>query len=161
MVSRVLGYYICDKKTRNREQNVVVLSSFKSDDLLREVDVLVGFVEEICDLPSSLDLRRHDLVYEIVKLVSEDYGFVQREIFSRVVELGDRSTSLSVVELTQLSEAMKRYEGCKERLSLLFVNRNRNDALWDLVKDTRTKILTAINVKLNEKSLIRLSFTVS
>ncbi|KAH7511580.1 hypothetical protein ACOSP7_010214 [Xanthoceras sorbifolium] len=156
-VSRVLGYYLSSskgkKKDNDKEDKVLALLN---SDLLREMDVLVGFVEEICNAPSSLHLQTKNLVYEIVRLVSEDYRFIQREIFIRIVELGDRMTSLSVGGLTQFLTAMKRFEDCKERLSLLFVNRKKNDALWDLVNETKTNIQAAVNKKLQEKTVVNI-----
>ncbi|KAK2659833.1 hypothetical protein Ddye_006366 [Dipteronia dyeriana] len=156
-VSRVLGSYLCSSKPNKKNDNDIVekMLASMSSDLLIEMDVLIGFVEEISNTPTSLRLQTNDLVYEIVRLVSEDYRSIQREIFLRVVELGDRITSLSVSELTQLLTDLKRFEDCKERLSLLFLNRKRNDTLWDLVNETKTEILTAVNRKLQDKTMVK------
>ncbi|KAF2299737.1 hypothetical protein GH714_002957 [Hevea brasiliensis] len=124
-------------------------------DLFDEMDVLVDFVEVVSEFPDSLHLLKNNLIYEIVRLVSEDYRSVQREISIRVMELGERIPSLSYIELTQLLGNLKRSEGCKERLCLLFANRNRNDALWKLVGETRTKAVEMMKEK-GEMKLLKM-----
>ncbi|KAJ4822026.1 hypothetical protein Tsubulata_001601 [Turnera subulata] len=142
MVSRFLGHdlYSSSFSSKNEKDKQEKVFTFLSADLLEETDILVDFIEVICDAPDSLHLQKNDLVYEIVRLVAEDYRLVQREVFVRVGELGNRLTSLSFSELTRFMGALQRVENCKGKLGVLFVNRARNDALWDLIKGTRIKI---------------------
>ncbi|XP_050213165.1 putative clathrin assembly protein At4g40080 [Mercurialis annua] len=133
-VSRFLGHYLINKKDKEI-QDLPVLSK----DLISEIDVLVDFVEVISQVPESLDLQRNNLIYEIVRLVSDDYRLVQREIFIRILELGEKITSLSYSELTQFLGNLKQIENCRERLRLLLVNRNRNDSLWESLSEIKIK----------------------
>ena len=59
-------------------------------DLLYKLEALVGFVEQTSHVPDSLHLQRNELVYEVVRLVGENYRSVQGEILMRVEELGGR-----------------------------------------------------------------------
>ncbi|KAJ7965763.1 putative ENTH/ANTH/VHS superfamily protein [Quillaja saponaria] len=139
MVSRVLNYYICSSPVKKvAEEKVLGLSNF---DLLCEIDRLVGYVEHISRVPDSLYLQRIGLVYEVVGLVGEDYRWVQSEIFRRVAELGNRIENMVFGELTQFLDDLKRLEECREGLVMLFVNRRRNDRFWDLINQTKRKVV--------------------
>ncbi|KAG6626387.1 putative clathrin assembly protein At4g40080 [Carya illinoinensis] len=143
MVSKVLGYYFCSSSgTNNDKSKEERFLTFLDSDLSRELDVLVDFAERICEVPDSLHLQRNDLVYEVVRMVSEDYRLVQLEIFLRVSELWDRTENLSDGDLTQMRNSLQRFQDCKERLLLLFANRKRNDRMWDLVSETKMKLIT-------------------
>lgn len=148
MVSKVLGHNMCSSSPRGNNNKHIedkVLSPFSNSDLLRELYALVDFAERIGEAPDSLHLQRNDLVYGVVRMVSEDYRSVQSEIFVRVVELGNRVENLSYGELTQVVNELKRFEDCKERLLLLFANRKKNDGLWDLIGQTKRKLLMMID----------------
>ncbi|KAE8098745.1 hypothetical protein FH972_016786 [Carpinus fangiana] len=99
-----------EKPTREKEPLVTKMESekpaFSTSDLSRELDV----AEQIGEAPDSLHLHRNALVYEVVRMVGEDYRLVQ-------------------------------FEDCKARLSLLFANRKRNDGLWELIGETKMKLL--------------------
>ncbi|XP_048438923.1 putative clathrin assembly protein At4g40080 [Pyrus x bretschneideri] len=145
MVSRAIGYYLNSSKNegnkRDKEEKALALLD---SDLAMEIEVLVEFVVRICDAPDSLELQKNNLVYEVVRATGEDYRSVQREIVVRVKEVGDRIDSvdgLRSAELTRLIDAFERLEGCKGKLMLLFVNRKRNDGLWDLVRETKARLV--------------------
>ncbi|CAK9313043.1 unnamed protein product [Citrullus colocynthis] len=122
-------------------------------DLSEELEVLVGFVERICEVPESLYLQKKDLVYEVVRLVLEIYRLVQREIWVRVKEMGDRVESLSLEELTELVGVLARLENCRRKLSVLFVNRGKNEEFWELVKITKGKLAEKKGMK-EEKRMV-------
>ncbi|KAK7311655.1 hypothetical protein RJT34_09928 [Clitoria ternatea] len=139
-VSRILGYY-CHSSKENRERKCLV-SGASNADLLYKLEALVGFVEEISHVPESLHLQRNELVYEVVRLVGEDYGCVQGEILLRLEEFGDgkRMGNMDDVgELNELVGYLRRLEGCEEKLVLLFVNRRRNNGLWGLIKRVKSE----------------------
>ncbi|KAM5575533.1 putative clathrin assembly protein [Rosa sericea] len=139
MVARAIGYYLRSENMKAENHNKVVVALLNSD-LVAGIEVLVEFVARISDAPESLSLQRNDLVYGIVKAASEDYRAVQREISVRVKEIEERVERLSLSELTRVVEALRRLEDCKERLVLLFVNRKRNDGLWESVRKTRAEL---------------------
>jgi hypothetical protein len=101
---------------------------------------LVVFVEHVSDFPESLDLQRNELVYEIVRMIGEDYRKVQGEILLRLEELGRRiDEDFDVGELNELPSYLKRLEESKEKLVLLFVNRRKNNGFWELIKEIKMK----------------------
>jgi hypothetical protein len=101
---------------------------------------LVVFVEHVSDFPESLDLQRNELVYEIVRMIGEDYRKVQGEILLRLEELGRRiDEDFDVGELNELPSYLKRLEDSKEKLVLLFVNRRKNNGFWELIKEIKMK----------------------
>ncbi|XVE60550.1 hypothetical protein DITRI_Ditri05aG0137800 [Diplodiscus trichospermus] len=154
MVSRILGYHLYPSRAKsdgNKKDNILALSN---SDLLKEIDVLVDFADQVGNAPDSLYLQRKSLVYEVVRLVSEDYRLIQREISVRVAELGVRMMNLSWSECTQFLNSLNRLEDCKERISSLLVNRNRNDDLWDLIKETKAKLMLMMKEKKDGKMLV-------
>jgi hypothetical protein len=105
-------------------------------DLMREIEALVNFVEEICTAPDSIHYQRINLVFEIVRMVSEDYRLSQHYMMTKLGELERRVERLREDELEDLTRCLNRLEACRERLTLLFGNRKRNDAFWELVSET-------------------------
>ncbi|MBA0595679.1 putative clathrin assembly protein At4g40080 [Gossypium raimondii] len=151
LVSKVLGCHLYSKRAKNvigKEKDN--FSSSLNSDLLNDIDALVEFACQVGDLPDSLHLQRKSLVYEIVRSVGEDYRLVQREIGTRVAELEARMMSLSSSEWTQFLNSLTKFEDCKEGISLLFRNRNRNDELWDLVKETKAKLVAVMKERGND-----------
>ncbi|OIV97874.1 hypothetical protein TanjilG_12631 [Lupinus angustifolius] len=140
-VSRILGYYLHlslneQDHTQERKASFFRLSNA---DLLYKIEALILFVEQVSRVPESLHLQRKDLVYEVVKLVREDYRSVQREILFRVQELGKRIENLDVGELNELVGYLQRLEESKEKLVVLFVNKIKYNGFWDLVKEIKMK----------------------
>ncbi|GMP80386.1 hypothetical protein CsSME_00035502 [Camellia sinensis var. sinensis] len=153
ITSRVLGVYISDPSSTK----VTVTTTLLNSDLIRDVDVLVGLVEEICRAPDSLHFQQYDLVYEVVNLVGEDYRSTQQQIVIRLGECGERIGGLSSGELVELTRCLKRLEECRERLVVVFVNRKRNDAFWDLVGETKVKAERVVEEERErERWLVRL-----
>ncbi|KAL4332238.1 hypothetical protein GQ457_07G023920 [Hibiscus cannabinus] len=142
-VPKVLGYHHLYSNKKDK-----ILSSLNSD-LLKEIDVLVEFARQVGNRPDSLHLQRNSLVYEVVRLVGEEYRLVQREMGSRVAELGARMTSLSLNECTEFLNSLDRFEECKEGICSLLVNRNTNADLWDLVKESKAKLVAKIKEEEN------------
>lgn len=153
MVSRFLGYNLYTSRAKNDSNKKGKILSFLNSDLLKEIDVLVGFADHVGNAPDSLYLQRQSLVYEVVRLVSEDYRLVQREISVRVAELGVRVMSLSYNECTLFLNSLNRLEDCRERISALLVNRNRNDGLWELIKETKANVVVMMKEKIKEREI--------
>ncbi|KAE9609062.1 hypothetical protein Lal_00020607 [Lupinus albus] len=145
-ISRILGYYLHSssndsvKEYRTQERKSLVFG-LSNADLLYKMEGLVQFVEQVSYVPQSLHLQKNELVYEVVRLVGEDYRSVQREISLQVEELGNRTEDLDVGALNELLGYLRRLEESKEKLVLLFVNRIKNNGFWDLVKKVKMKVL--------------------
>ncbi|GFS43977.1 hypothetical protein Acr_00g0087970 [Actinidia rufa] len=69
----------------------------------------------------------------------EDYRSTQSQIGARLSECVDRIDESSFGESAELTRCLVRLQECRERLVALFVNRQRNDAFWDLVRETKVK----------------------
>ncbi|KAK1406728.1 hypothetical protein QVD17_38336 [Tagetes erecta] len=110
-------------------------------DLFREIEALVSTVEEICKVPKSLHCQKNDIIYEVTRLVGEDYRMIQYHIMIRLTELSDRVHNLSTNESSKLIRCLERLETCKAGLSDLFSNRMRNEAFWDLVTELMVKLM--------------------
>ncbi|CAL1390269.1 unnamed protein product [Linum trigynum] len=152
-VSRTLGRFLSAAAAGGGKEEAILEKP--NGDLITEVEILVDFAQSVCEAPNSLQLQKNDLVYEVVKSVGEDYRLVQREILIRVGEFRERKLrSLSFGELTRLVAELRRLEGCRERLSLLFVIGKRNDALWEAVAETVKEISEAVMEKDEMKRLV-------
>ncbi|XP_004501680.1 putative clathrin assembly protein At4g40080 [Cicer arietinum] len=138
-VSRILGYYLHSNSTKKDS----LILGFSNADLLYKIEALVVFVEQISFVPESLHLQKNELVYEVVRMVGEDYRNVQSEILLRLEELGQRMETedkfLDVGELNELLSYLRRLEESKEKLVLLFVNRRKNNGFWELIKEIKMK----------------------
>uniref|UniRef100_A0A5B7CBM8 ENTH domain-containing protein n=1 Tax=Davidia involucrata TaxID=16924 RepID=A0A5B7CBM8_DAVIN len=155
VTSRALGCYFSSSAIKiDRETDST--TSLLNSDLLREIDVLVGMVEEICRAPDSLHCQKNDLVFEVVRLVSEDYRSTQYQIYIRLSEFGHRMGGLSSGESGELTCCLKRLEECKERLVALFVNRKRNDDFWDLINHTKMKLVKVREERERQMVLVRM-----
>ncbi|KAM6543271.1 hypothetical protein CsatB_007718 [Cannabis sativa] len=149
MVSRVMGYYLCNNLDRNNNNNKV--SALSSWEVLSEVDALLDYVECTRDAPDSFKNVTNGLIHDVLELVGKDYRLVQRELSIRVKELGDRIHGLSSGELTRFLEGLNRVEDGKESLSSLFKKRRSDDEFWDLISQVKMRILEIIMVKKREK----------
>lgn len=146
ITARVIGYFLSPSSSSSeripRKEREARVGASSSSDLSREVNHLVDLVGVICSCPDSVHLQRHDLVYEIVSLVLEDYWVIRYEIRSRLSELDKRPLeSLGTDESAQVLSALKKLEGCKEKLFLLFVNKANNDGLWEVIAGMKPKLL--------------------
>ncbi|KAM7516869.1 hypothetical protein LguiA_006452 [Lonicera macranthoides] len=154
--SRIIGSYFSFPSSKKIDIDKVAenLTLLLNSDLLREIDALVNFVEDICKAPESLHFQRNNLVYEVVRMVSEDYRLTQHHMMIRLGQLADRTDGLSRDELDELTRCLERLEECRERLTLLFVNRKRNDAFWELVSETKGGVLRKIEER--ERAMVKL-----
>lgn len=129
--SMVLATTAKDRYEKKKESN---------SQLLREIESLGNFVEQVSCAPESRDLQRNNLVYEAVRLAGEDYRFAQREIGARAYELGGRVEEFDSGESAKLVRVLQGLEDCRGRLQLLFSNRGRNDPFWQSVSETRARV---------------------
>ncbi|KAA8538131.1 hypothetical protein F0562_027739 [Nyssa sinensis] len=157
VTSRALGCYFSSSAIKyDKDKFSDSMTSLSNSDLLKEIDLLVGMVEEICRAPDSLHCQKNDLVFEVVRLVSEDYRSTQHQIFFRLSEFGYRLGGLSSGESAELTSSLKRLEECKEKLVALFVNRKRNDDFWDLINQTKMKLVKIKEERERQMVLVRM-----
>lgn len=143
ITSRVLGFSV-SSSTNSSIKNVTHfenLTGLLSSDLIKECTALVDMVAEICRAPDGSVTQQNNLVYEAMKLISDDYRSTQQKIYSRLTELDDRVDGLNSGELDELINCLGKVEESKERLVVLFVNRKRNDAFWELISQTKANFL--------------------
>ncbi|XP_058781246.1 putative clathrin assembly protein At4g40080 [Vicia villosa] len=138
-ISRILGYYMNSVKN-DLDSVSVMMMKLTNADLLYKLEGLIVFVEKISDFPESLDLQRNELVYEIVRMVGEDYRNVQGEILMRLEEIGKRVERVEDVgELNELVSYLRRLEESREKLVVLFVNRRKNNGFWEMVREMKMR----------------------
>lgn len=139
--SRVLGYFLGSTScSTGRDQQEERISTFSSQDLVRDVDSLVGMIEEICKVPDPRFVEGSKLLYEVISLLSNDYLSTVNAVLSRLSEFNVRMSCLSFAESVELACALKRLEDCKEKLSLLFpVKKPSAENLWGLVSELKEK----------------------
>ncbi|KMT19768.1 hypothetical protein BVRB_1g008250 [Beta vulgaris subsp. vulgaris] len=115
---------------------------------------LVGMLEVICGAPQSLHYQKISLIYEVMKLVGEDYRMIMREINTKINQFGKRFIQdLSDELLGNLLGDLKRIENCKERMFLMFLNKKKNDGVWELIEEVR-KDVEEVKVKRENMKLV-------
>ncbi|XP_042501054.1 putative clathrin assembly protein At4g40080 [Macadamia integrifolia] len=155
LASRVLGFLFSSNSDKGQDRDKV--SALLNYDLLKEVDALVGVIEEIYRAPESLFAQGNRLVNEVKSLVKEDYWSAQKEISFQIDELRQRVNSLRFEEAVDLVRLLKRLENCREKvLGWLFMNKQNTmvDLFWDSIGDVRTKIGTVKDYGEGKKLLL-------
>lgn len=96
-----------------------VVSGLTNADLLKEIDVQVGVVEEMGRAPDYACFQENRLVGEVVRLAGEESVVTQKELLVRMKDMRDRLGCLSFGESVELVCVLKRLEECKGRVLLL------------------------------------------
>ncbi|KAL7596621.1 hypothetical protein Lser_V15G30998 [Lactuca serriola] len=138
--STILGCFLSSSKMEIEKKKEKLKFSLYMD-LFKEIEALVLIIEEICKAPNSLNCQTNDIVYEVMRLVGEDYRMIQYHMMIRLTELSERLHNLRTNELTGLTRCLERLEGCKGRLTELFMNRKRNESFWELVSEIISKLM--------------------
>lgn len=151
--SRILGYFLSSSSSSSFNTDDKI-STFLNSDLLRDVDSLVELIEETVKLPDSLLLDDNKLLYEVIGLLNSDYLSTVNELLIRLSEFKQRISCLSFGDSVELSFILKRLEGCKERLSVIFsVKKPSTELLWSLVTELSSKI-EDLKVDLSSRKLL-------
>ncbi|XP_077213185.1 putative clathrin assembly protein At4g40080 [Tasmannia lanceolata] len=136
--SRILGFFLSNSAPFCLQEKV---SSLTNKDLLKEVEALVGCVEEIGRAPQVGENR---VVGEVVRLVAEDGVATQMEILVRVKEMRERLGCLSFGESIELVCVLRRLESCKERLLLFSLDEKTKEGgkedLLGLVMEIKERV---------------------
>ncbi|KAJ4714513.1 putative ENTH/ANTH/VHS superfamily protein [Melia azedarach] len=140
--SRVLGFFLCSTSSsveKDKEEEKV--AALMNGDLLREIDSLVGLLEEMCKRPDHLHVLGNTLVDDVMGLVGEDYLSAVNELSIRIKEFRERLSCMSLSDSVMLVCAFKRLENGKEKLSALS-SRKRVliETFWGLIGDLKDKV---------------------
>ncbi|CAO2821370.1 unnamed protein product [Amaranthus hypochondriacus] len=98
---------------------------------------LVGMVEIICKSPDSLYYQKLGLIYEVMKLIGEDYRMIMREITNKINQFGNNKRIIEDLNddlLEDLLGDLKRLKNCRQKLFLMFLNK-KNDGIWELIDE--------------------------
>ncbi|CAN8328499.1 unnamed protein product [Cochlearia groenlandica] len=140
--SRIMGFFISStSSTIHKDEYEEMVSSLTNTDLLREIDALVGLLEEACKIPDLPFGGGKSLADKIINLVGEDYVSSINELYTRFNEFKERSNTLSFGDSIELVCALKRLESCKERLSEILHGKTWKrawiDGFWVLVCEVK------------------------
>ncbi|KAJ8771201.1 hypothetical protein K2173_025954 [Erythroxylum novogranatense] len=140
--SRVSGFFLCSaSSTSEKDKEEGRVLALMNSDLLREIDSLVGLLEEICQRPDGLHLQNKSLVGEITNMVGEDYLSAINDILIRLSEFNERLGCLSFGDSVELACVLKRLENCKEHISDLSIRKRAlTESLWCLGSEMRSKV---------------------
>ncbi|CAL5368480.1 unnamed protein product [Camellia sinensis] len=141
--SRTLGFFLCScSSTLEKDKQDERLSSFMTVDLIRDVDSLVGLIEEICKAPDSLHIEGNRLLDEIMGLVGGDYLSAVNEVSLRLNEFMERLSCLSFGESVELMCCLNRLEDCKERLVVgsFTIKKPSTETLWGLIRELKNRV---------------------
>ncbi|XP_057972493.1 putative clathrin assembly protein At4g40080 [Malania oleifera] len=137
--SRVLGFFLCSSSSaENIEIEEERVSGLTNGVLIKEIDSVVGLLEEFQKLPDSLHLNENKLVAEVKELVGRDFLSAINELAPRVGEERERLSCLSFGESVELVCALKRLEDCEERLSELFLKKKGStEGFWVMAREMK------------------------
>ncbi|KAJ8505600.1 hypothetical protein OPV22_006486 [Ensete ventricosum] len=91
------------------------ITSLLNQDLISELDALVGIVEEMAGVPEMVAVEGSRLVAEAMRLVEADRVAAEQEIEIRVREMEERLGSLRFADSVELVCLLRRLENCRYR----------------------------------------------
>lgn len=139
--SRDLGFFLSNSPDKDQEEEKV--SSTLDRDLIKEIDSLVGVIEETSKAPDYLHVEGNKLVYEVMEFVHHDYVSTINNVSLRISEFEDRLSLMSFGDSVEMACALKRLEDCKERLCCLFKkNKGSVETFWVLLSEMKGKVRT-------------------
>lgn len=119
------------------------IPSFLDVDLIKDVDSLIGLIEEMCKAPDPTQVEGNILLNEVMGLLGEDYLSAVNEILLRFGEFKKRLSCQSFGDSVELIHALKRLENCKDRMAILFgikIKKPSIDMFWDLTEELKNEI---------------------
>ncbi|KAI3794491.1 hypothetical protein L1987_37123 [Smallanthus sonchifolius] len=124
-----------------KEKRRDLILSCMNSDLIRDVGLLVGVIEEICKVPDNLLVEKDRLVRGVMELLGNDYLSMVNEILVRLSEFKERVGLLSFDDSVELASVLDRLTGCKEKLLRLFsVKKISVENLWEMIEELDRKI---------------------
>ncbi|XP_026416052.1 putative clathrin assembly protein At4g40080 isoform X2 [Papaver somniferum] len=122
------------KRDADEEHEKEKVSALLNEELLKEIEVVVGLIEEISKASELLNLKQSKLVCQVMNLVCEDFYSAQKRIVIRLNEVKERMSNFSFGESVEFNCVMKRLKNCEEKVLLLFLN-HEGIGFWDLVDE--------------------------
>ncbi|KAK9284710.1 hypothetical protein L1049_023886 [Liquidambar formosana] len=140
--SRILGFFLCSTSgSADKDEAEEKVAALLNKDLLKEIDSLVGIMEEICKAPEFVFVEGNKLVLEVMGFVGDDYLSAINEISLRICEFKERLSCLSFGESVELVFELKRLEDCKERLMVVFTRTKASvEIFWGLVREMKDRV---------------------
>ncbi|KAI3798616.1 hypothetical protein L1987_33894 [Smallanthus sonchifolius] len=124
-----------------KEKQRDFISSGMNSDLIRDVGLLVGVIEEICKVPDNLLVERDRLVRGVMELLGNDYLSMVNGILFRLGEFKERVGLLSFNDSVELGSVLDRLTACKEKsLRLFSVRKISVETLWEMIEELNSKI---------------------
>ncbi|XP_027337607.1 putative clathrin assembly protein At4g40080 [Abrus precatorius] len=155
--SRILGFFLSGETNDAPETREERASGLTNGDLLRETEALLVLIEGVGEIPESGSVEENKLVGEIVGLVEEDGVAALSEVCVRVNEFRERLGCLCFGEVVELVYAMKRLEGCKEKIAMMkvMVEVAEKMRMWDSVRELKEKVENMEEGKLYRRKVTR------
>lgn len=98
---------------RRRAEQEERAAALSNEQVLEEMEALVGLVEEIRGEPDASHVVGSRLAAQVAALVREDTAAAREEILARIKEMGERLGCLESEEAIRLTSLVKRLEVCK------------------------------------------------
>ncbi|OWM66220.1 putative clathrin assembly protein At4g40080 [Punica granatum] len=139
--SRILGFFIGSSSSILEKEKVEeTVTGLLNSDLLRELDSLVGLIEDACKMPDSTHVESARLLRCVKSLAAEDHMSVMNEVAVRISEFRQRLSVLSFGESVELVCNLKRLEGCEEKLSAIFDRKVPTESFWELMREVKSNL---------------------
>lgn len=136
-----MGFFIGSHSSiLQKEKTEETVSGLLNSDLLRELDSLVGLIEDTCKMPESTHLDSAALLLQVKSLAAEDHVSVMNEVAVRVGEFRERLSLLSFGESVEFVCTLKRLEGCEERLLAIFDRKVPMESFWVLMREVKCNL---------------------
>uniref|UniRef100_A0A1D1Y614 Putative clathrin assembly protein At4g40080 n=1 Tax=Anthurium amnicola TaxID=1678845 RepID=A0A1D1Y614_9ARAE len=118
-------------------------ASLPNEDLLRELDALVGLLEETRRAP---DPSGSGLVEEVVSWVEEDRAAAEEEALARVREVGQRLACIGFADSVELICLLRKLEEYRGGAPPSGGRKGMAEGLWEVVGEVRVKVEAAMAV---------------
>nr|XP_043633977.1 putative clathrin assembly protein At4g40080 [Erigeron canadensis] len=142
--SKNIGFSICSTSGNSlleKEKLEDLISSFMTNDLIKDFGLLIILVEEICKVPDNLLVEQDKLLHGVMDLLASDYLSIVNEILLRLSEFNERVGLLSFTDSVELCTGFERLLSCKKKLSQLFlIQKPSIETLWEMTEDMCDKI---------------------
>ncbi|MQL95553.1 hypothetical protein Taro_028216 [Colocasia esculenta] len=135
---RATGIFLNQWNGDTQEGEEERAASLPSADVLEEMDALVTLLEEVRRAPYAGGEAGSGLVVEVVTWVREDRAAAEKELMTRVREMGERMVCLGFGDGVVLTCLLRRLEGCRGGAAV------EGELRWDVVAEVTEKVRAAM-----------------